>query len=78
MVERGETGRFACNLHAEDPDFCHAGTLARDVLDDSLAAGDAPGHEAPRSRLSPGSLVALTASYFYGARRERLAGDDDR
>ena len=26
----------------------------------------------------PGSLLALTASYFYGARLERLAGEDDR
>ena len=26
----------------------------------------------------PGSLLALSASYFYGARRERLAGGDDR
>jgi hypothetical protein len=26
----------------------------------------------------PGSLLALTASYLYGARLERLAGEDDR
>jgi hypothetical protein len=26
----------------------------------------------------PCSLLALSASYFYGARRERLAGEDDR
>jgi hypothetical protein len=25
-----------------------------------------------------GSLLTLTASYFYGARLERLAGEDDR
>jgi hypothetical protein len=36
------------------------------------------GHEAPRPRLSPGSLLALTASYFYGGLAERLAGEDDR
>jgi hypothetical protein len=26
----------------------------------------------------PGSLLALTASYLYGARLERMAGEDDR
>jgi hypothetical protein len=26
----------------------------------------------------PGSLLALSTSYFYGARRERLAGGNDR
>jgi hypothetical protein len=26
----------------------------------------------------PGSLLALNASYFYGAHLERLAGEDDR
>ena len=34
MVERGEIGRYAYNLHAED-DFGHAGPLVRDVLDDA-------------------------------------------
>src|SRR3954453_3208781 len=44
----------------------------------SLVPGEAPGHEAPRPRLCSGSLLALTASYFYGARRDRPAGEDDR
>jgi catalase len=35
MVERGETGRYAYNLHAEDDDFGQAATLVRDVLDDA-------------------------------------------
>jgi hypothetical protein len=47
MLERGEIGRYAYNLH--------------------VSADCAP-------RLAP----ALTASYFYGARLERLAGEDDR
>jgi catalase len=35
MVEPGEIGRYAYNLHAEDDDFGQAGTLVRDVLDDA-------------------------------------------
>jgi catalase/catalase-related immune-responsive protein len=35
LVERGEIARYAYNLHAEDDDFGHAGTLVRDVLDDA-------------------------------------------
>jgi hypothetical protein len=35
MVERGEIGRYAYDLHAEDDDFGQAGTLVRDVLDDA-------------------------------------------
>jgi catalase len=34
-IERGEIGRYAYNLHAEDDDFGQAGTLVRDVLDDA-------------------------------------------
>ena len=44
----------------------------------SLAADESPGHEAPRPRLSPSSLLALAASYPGGAHLERLAGEDDR
>jgi hypothetical protein len=29
MVERGEIGRYAYNLHVEYDDFWHAGTLVR-------------------------------------------------
>jgi catalase len=35
MAERGEIGRYAYTLHAEDDDFGQAGTLVRDVLDDA-------------------------------------------
>ena len=35
MLECGEIGRCAYNLHAEDEDFGQAGTLVRDVLDDA-------------------------------------------
>jgi catalase len=35
MVERGEIGGYAYNLHAEDDDFGQAATLVRDVLDDA-------------------------------------------
>ena len=35
MVEPGEIGRYAYNLHAEDDDFGQAGTLVREVLDDA-------------------------------------------
>jgi hypothetical protein len=35
MVERGQIGRYAYSLHAEDDDFGQAGTLVRDVLDDA-------------------------------------------
>ena len=35
MVEAGEIGRYAYDLHAEDDDFGQAGTLVRDVMDDT-------------------------------------------
>jgi catalase len=35
MVECGQIGRYAYNLHAEDDDFGQAATLVRDVLDDA-------------------------------------------
>ena len=34
-MQRGEIGRYAYNLHAEDGDFGQAGTLVRDALDDA-------------------------------------------
>jgi catalase len=35
MVEAAEIGRYAYDLHAEDDDFGQAGTLVRDVMDDT-------------------------------------------
>jgi catalase len=35
MVEAGELGRYAYELHAEDDDFGQAGTLVREVMDDT-------------------------------------------
>src|SRR5215212_7698448 len=35
MVEAAELGRYAYDLHAEDDDFGQAGTLVRDVMDDT-------------------------------------------
>ena len=63
---RGASQRAAC------------GTDSTRNVRHPLAAGEAPGHEAPRPRLSPDSLLALSASDFSGARLERLAGEDDR
>jgi catalase len=47
MVEAAEIGRYAYDLHVEDDDFGQAGTLVRDVMDDTdrdHMAGNIVGH----------------------------------
>src|SRR3954451_13427058 len=70
--------RVAAGLGCGAGQCAARGTDSTRNVRNSLVAGEAPGHEGPRPRLCPGSLLALTASYFYGARRDRLAGEDDR